>query len=242
MVARGSGTRSIKKITGRRNESARDGLDFRVRSLRYPVEATAPKPRQHPPRCWRGFQFHRSKWQPASSAAKGAATRGEDIADNRSAGPYPPARSQIRRRPLRRDRPQFRCRHAAPAPDADERRRAGAGHRRVPQGGTFEQVRCNSRPPARPLLAAVSGFVCECREQGFCAHVELVFTQVTRQVRPTCPSGSKCCSICPAMPASSCSREAAPRARPRLPTIRLTGIGASWRGAPARPCAPAGPP
>jgi len=89
------------------------------------------------------------------NTCNGAERRGGKIADIRFAGSYPQACSQIRRSALRRDRPQFRCRHAAPAADADERRRTGAGHRRVPQGTALLRVRRNPRPPARPLLPAL---------------------------------------------------------------------------------------
>ncbi len=83
-------------------------------------------------------------------AASGANDRGGEFAVIRFAGPHPQAGSPIRRSALRRDRSQLRRRHAAPAADADERRRAGAGHRRVPETAAVERIRRDPRPPARP--------------------------------------------------------------------------------------------
>lgn len=71
MVARAAEPAAVKKCPWRRNEISPTALSLQVQSLRYPVEAKARKPRQYPPRCWRGFQFQGTKWQPTERAANG---------------------------------------------------------------------------------------------------------------------------------------------------------------------------
>ncbi|MDG9697272.1 hypothetical protein QC281_45315, partial [Streptomyces sp. DH17] len=65
-------TRPGKKLRRRWNEITLLGLDLQVRTPQPSGQATAPRPRQHPPRCWRGFWFHGSKWQQTTKAANGA--------------------------------------------------------------------------------------------------------------------------------------------------------------------------
>lgn len=159
MVSRGAEPEPVKKnrCEAERNRRAAVG----IASAKPPLSGEGParKPRQYPPRCWRGFCSTGANGQQRTTAASGAEDRGGRIADIRFACPDPPARSRIRRSTLRRDRPQFRCRRAAPAADADERRRAGAGHRRVPQGTALLRVRRDPRPAARSLLPPLGGLL-----------------------------------------------------------------------------------
>ncbi len=76
-----------------------------------------------------------------------------------------------------------------PPADADERRRAGAGDRRVPERAAVERIRRDPRPPARPLFSALSflrissAFPGKSTEPEMRADVESPFTQRAEEAR-----------------------------------------------------------